>query len=120
MLPRFCFPVVKQQVLLHLFSFLPAVAKHLVSNAPLSAETTSHPLLFSLLTTMSMLRYMKIEPAIISWKIPHGQRWRPLTEESCMFIPYSEMYPGFQIWGSSGPLFEKFGGPLQNFGGPAN
>ena len=31
-----------------------------------------------------------------------------------------EMYPGFQIWGSSGPLFEKFGGPLQNFGGPAN
>ena len=30
------------------------------------------------------------------------------------------MYLGFQIWGSSGPLFEKFGGPLQNFGGPAN
>ena len=33
---------------------------------------------------------------------------------------YPEMYPGFRIWGSSGPLFEKFGGPLQNFGGPAN
>ena len=32
----------------------------------------------------------------------------------------SEMYPGFQIWGSSGPLFEKIGGPLQNSGGPAN
>ena len=23
------------------------------------------------------------------------------------------MYPGFQIWGSSGPHIEKFGGPLQ-------
>ena len=32
----------------------------------------------------------------------------------------TEMYPGFQIWGSSGLLLEKFGGPLQNFGGPAN
>ena len=21
------------------------------------------------------------------------------------------MYPGFQIWGSSGPLIEEFGGP---------
>ena len=31
-----------------------------------------------------------------------------------------EMYPGFQIMGSSGPLLEKFGGPLLNFGGPAN
>ena len=38
-------------------------------------------------------------------------------------IPYltvTEMYPGFQIMGSSGPLLEKFGGPLQRFGGPAN
>ena len=26
------------------------------------------------------------------------------------------MYPGFQIMGSSGPLLEKFGGPLQSFG----
>ena len=32
----------------------------------------------------------------------------------------SEMYPGFQIMGSSGPLLEKFGGPLLSFGGPAN
>ena len=31
-----------------------------------------------------------------------------------------EMYPGFQIMGSSGPLLEKFGGRLQSFGGPAN
>ena len=30
------------------------------------------------------------------------------------------MYTGFQIWGSSGPLLEKFGGLLQSFGGPAN
>ena len=35
-------------------------------------------------------------------------------------VTCTEMYPGFQIWGSSGPLFEKFGGPLQNFGGPAS
>ena len=33
---------------------------------------------------------------------------------------WSEMYPGFQIRGSSGPLLEKFGGPLLSFGGPAN
>ena len=33
---------------------------------------------------------------------------------------YTEMYPGFQIMGSSGPLLEKFGGPLLSFGGPAN
>ena len=32
----------------------------------------------------------------------------------------AEMYPGFQIMGSSGPLLEKFGGPLLSFGGPAN
>ena len=32
----------------------------------------------------------------------------------------AEMYPGFQIMGCSGPLLEKFGGPLQSFGGPAN
>ena len=32
----------------------------------------------------------------------------------------TEMYPGFQIMGSSGPLLEKFGGPLLSFGGPAN
>ena len=32
----------------------------------------------------------------------------------------AEMYPGFQIMGSSGPLLENFGGPLQSFGGPAN
>lgn len=31
-----------------------------------------------------------------------------------------EMYPGFQIMGSSGPLLEKFGAPLLSFGGPAN
>ena len=31
----------------------------------------------------------------------------------------TEMYPGFQIMGSSGPLIEKFGGPLLSFGGPA-
>ena len=33
-----------------------------------------------------------------------------------LLLLLSEMYAGFQIWGSSGPLFEKFGGPLQNFG----
>ena len=43
----------------------------------------------------------------------------------CKTIPkknnfYSEMYPGFQIMGFSGPLLENFGGPLQSFGGPAN
>ena len=45
--------------------------------------------------------------------------WR---DDRCIYIVAnnSEMYPGFQIWGSSGPLFEKFGGPLQNLGGPAN
>ena len=32
----------------------------------------------------------------------------------------AEMCPGFQIRGSSGPHLEKFGGPLLNFGGPAN
>ena len=32
----------------------------------------------------------------------------------------AEMYPGFQIMGSSGPLLEKFGGPLLSFGGPAD
>ena len=26
------------------------------------------------------------------------------------------MYPGFQIMGSSGPLLEKFGGPLLSLG----
>ena len=36
------------------------------------------------------------------------------------FCGYTEMYPGFQIMGSSGPLLEKFGGPLLSFGGPAN
>ena len=30
------------------------------------------------------------------------------------------MYPGFQIWDSSEPVLEKFGGPLHSFGGPAN
>ena len=30
------------------------------------------------------------------------------------------MYPGFQIMGSPGPLLEKFGGPMQSFGGPDN
>ena len=34
-------------------------------------------------------------------------------------IRLAEMYPGFRIVGSSGPL-QKFGGPLQSFGGPAN
>ena len=29
------------------------------------------------------------------------------------------MYPGFQIWRSSGTHIEKFGGPFQSFGGPA-
>ena len=29
---------------------------------------------------------------------------------------HTEMYPGFQIMGSSGPLLEKFGGPLLSFG----
>ena len=38
-----CFSVRKQQVLLHLFSFLPEVAKLLATNATLSAETTSRP-----------------------------------------------------------------------------
>ena len=33
---------------------------------------------------------------------------------------FPEIYPGFQIMGSSGPLLEKFGGPLLSFGGPAN
>ena len=33
---------------------------------------------------------------------------------------HTEMYPGFQIMGSSGPLLEKLGGPLLSFGGPAN
>ena len=28
----------------------------------------------------------------------------------------TEMYPGFQIMGSSGPRLEKFGGPLLTFG----
>ena len=32
----------------------------------------------------------------------------------------AEMYPGFQIMGSSGPLLEKFGGPLLSFGGPSS
>ena len=32
----------------------------------------------------------------------------------------SEMYPGFQIMGSSGPFLEKFEGPLLCSGGPAN
>ena len=45
-------------------------------------------------------------------KIVNGGSW--IIEQS------TEMYPGFQIMGSSGPLFEKFGGPLLNFGGPAN
>ena len=48
MVPRFCvFPVSKRQVLLHLFSVLPEVAKHVVTNATLPAETTSHPLLLA-------------------------------------------------------------------------
>ena len=49
MLPRFCvFPDRKQQALLHLFSFLLEVGKHLVTNATwLWAETMSHPLLFA-------------------------------------------------------------------------
>ena len=33
---------------------------------------------------------------------------------------FEEIYPDFQIMGSSGPLLEKFGGPLLSFGGPAN
>ena len=35
-------------------------------------------------------------------------------------VCHSELYPGFQIMGSSGPLLEKFGGPLLSFGGPAD
>ena len=31
-----------------------------------------------------------------------------------MNILPTEMYPGFQIWGSSEPLFENSGGPLQH------
>ena len=62
MLSRFCvFPVRKQHVLLHLFSFLPGVATHLVS-----AETTNLcSLLNDLLTTMPAARYMKIKSAIV-------------------------------------------------------
>ena len=62
-----CFPVRKQHVLLHLFSFLLEVATNLVTNPKFSAETTSHSLLFvnDLLTTMPAARYMKIEPAIV-------------------------------------------------------
>ena len=33
---------------------------------------------------------------------------------------FEEIYPDFQIMGSSGPLLEKFGGPLLSFGGSAN
>ena len=78
MLSRFCvFPVLKQQVLLHLFSFLLEVAKHLVTNATLSAETTSHRLLFAkrLANNHTSGEIHPIEPAIVSWKIPCGQRW---------------------------------------------
>ena len=35
-------------------------------------------------------------------------------------MPHAEMYPGFQIMGSPGPLVENFGGPLLSFKGPAN
>ena len=43
------------------------------------------------------------------------------SEKKTFFdIRIAEMYPGFQIMGSSEPLLEKFGGPLQSFGGPAN
>ena len=46
------------------------------------------------------------------------------TETPSIFIVVqvivAEMYPDFQIMGSSGPLLEKFGGPLLSFGGPAN
>ena len=83
MLSRFCiFPVRKQQVLLHLLSFLPEVVKHLLTNATLS-EATSCSLLNDLLTTMPGVRYMKNEPAIVSWKIPGGQRWHPNLRFHC-------------------------------------
>ena len=42
------------------------------------------------------------------------------SELSHKLLVGAEMYPGFQIMGSSGPLLEKFGGPLRSFGGPAN
>ena len=32
----------------------------------------------------------------------------------------AKMYPAFQIMGSSGPLLEKFGGPLLSCGGPSS
>ena len=41
-------------------------------------------------------------------------------KKSTALLPDPEMYPGFQIMGSSGPLLEKFGGPLLSFGGPAD
>ena len=45
-----------------------------------------------------------------------------VSAEKChAFYNYiTEMYPGFQILGSSGPLLEKVWGPFQSFGGPAN
>ena len=44
-----------------------------------------------------------------------------LVKLACGFGNIStEMYPGFQIWGSSGLFLEKLGVPSQNFGGPAN
>ena len=49
----------------------------------------------------------KFTVCVISWK-------------DIKYVPTTEMYPGFQIMGSSGPILEKFGGPLQSFEGPAN
>ena len=59
-----------------------------------------------------------------SWDMKQGVHHRPLffspQIELKLATQAPEMYPGFQIMGSSGPRLEKFGGSLQSFGGPAN
>ena len=75
-----CFSCHKQQVLLHLFSFLLEVGKQLVTNATFSAETTSCSLLNGSLTTMPAGKYCVIRDG--------AQTLDSSAEESCLFIPY--------------------------------
>ena len=40
--------------------------------------------------------------------------------ETIIHLQYTEMYPGFQKWGSFGPLLSELGGPSGILGGPIN
>ena len=74
---------------------------------------------FSRGTVLNMLKQSRIN--ILRGKNIYIYIFFNLVFFFCMIrYVFPEIYPGFQIMGSSGPLLEKFGGPLLSFRGPAN